>query len=114
VTGDDHFIRSSFPTASRVTVRDVTSRVEAPRTWSSLVRRKARILAGNEEVEQLLEVDPGAERGLRGLVAVLRQQPTRVVDLPSYILVGLAARATRAWAQASGRQVPWGRDDSRG
>jgi glycosyltransferase involved in cell wall biosynthesis len=114
VTGDDHFIRSFFPPASRVTVPEVTSRVEAPRTWGSLVRRKARIIAGNKEVEALLRVDPGPSRGARGIVTVLREHPARALDLPAYLLVGIAARATHARAVARGREVPWGRDDSRG
>lgn len=113
VTGDDHFIRTLFPLRSRVTVSEVTSQVEAPRTWSSLVRRKARIVAGNEEVEELLGVDPGPGRGIRGIVAVLREHPARVLDLPCYVLVGLSARVIRARARAGGRQVPWGTDDSR-
>jgi len=114
VTGDDHFIRSFFPARSRVVVPEVTSQVEAPRTWSSLVRRKARILVGNKEVEALLGVDPGPGRGARGIVTVLRERPARVLDLPAFVLVGLAARATHARARALGREIPWGRDDSRG
>ncbi|MGE3622013.1 MAG: glycosyltransferase family 2 protein [Acidimicrobiia bacterium] len=114
VTGDDHFIRSSFPPEARVTVPEVTSHVEAPRRFSALVRRKARILAGNREVEELLGAPPGAQRRGGGLRAVLRDEPARVVDLPAYLLVGVAARALCAWAALRGRPIAWGRDDSRG
>jgi glycosyltransferase involved in cell wall biosynthesis len=105
VTGDDHFIRSVFGRGERLVVDEAASRV---------VSRKARIHLGNAEVDRRPDGAAAGrkERGVRALARTVRQQPSLVVHLPAYALVGLAARV-RARRATAGGQLDWGRDDSR-
>lgn len=112
VTGDDHFVRSVFSPWERRCVETARSVVGAPRSVRGLVRRKARIVAGNAVVDRMAEGNEGVRRG-RGLWAALRSDPSLAVHVPAYLGVGLAARLVVRAAAARGRDPEWGRDDSR-
>jgi glycosyltransferase involved in cell wall biosynthesis len=105
ITADDHHVRSAVPRPDRVVVDECSSLVRPPRTLRSLVRRRARVVAGNRE---LGASGPGAG----GVLAVLRDDPRRAVDAPVFVLVAVLARLAAA-RRRPGQPIPWGRDDSR-
>jgi glycosyltransferase involved in cell wall biosynthesis len=105
ILADDHHVRSCVPRPARVVVEECSSLVRPPRTLRSLVRRRARVVAGNR---QLGTSGPGAG----GVLAVLRDDPRRAVDAPVFVLVAVLARLAGA-RRRPGEPIPWGRDDSR-
>lgn len=105
VTADDHHVRTAVPRADRVVVEECSSLVRAPLTLRSLVRRRARVVAGNRER------GPGPPAAADAL-AVLRAEPRRAVDAPVFALVGVLARLA-ARRRPAGQAIPWERDDSR-
>ena len=112
VTGDDHFVRSVFSPGERCCVETARSVVGAPRTARGLVRRKARIVAGNAVVDRAARGGDEPRRG-RGVWAAVRADPSLAVHVPAYLGVGVAARLVVRAAAARGRPPEWGRDDSR-
>ena len=108
---DDHFVRTRYSPSERIVVKGCTSFVDAPRTFRALVRRQARVRAGNRHVDGLDGTSAEDVRGLRGLLTVVSAEPTRARDLPAYLAV---VAASRYWSRRLARGAdPWGRDDSR-
>jgi glycosyltransferase involved in cell wall biosynthesis len=108
---DDHFVRTRYRPSERTVVRGCTSYVDAPRTFRALVRRQARVRAGNRHVDGLDGTSAEDVRGLCGLWVVVSAEPSRASDLPAYLAV-VAASRYRSRRLARGAD-PWGRDDSR-
>jgi len=108
---DDHFVRTRYSPSERMVVKGCTSFVDAPRTFRALVRRQARVRAGNRHVDGLDGTSAEDVRGLRGLWTVVSAEPTCARDLPAYLAV---VAASRYWSRRLARGAdPWGRDDSR-
>lgn len=106
VLNDDHFFRELFAASERVVARGSRSRVWAPRTTKMLVNRKTRVQVGNR-----MSGRGGNARA--GIAAVLRNNPTRLFDLPAFLVVGMLARARARRISDADGSVDWGRDDSR-
>jgi glycosyltransferase involved in cell wall biosynthesis len=88
VTADDAFVNAQFGPTERAVVGDVTSVVVAPPDVRSLLERKRRSHRGNVELEL-----GGAEITSRtGWLRVVARHPARVLDVPVYLAVTLAAR----------------------
>lgn len=113
VTGDDYFVRSIFPPEERRCVSSVVSKVGAPRTLAALIRRKARIVAGNTEVDRMVGAAQDDVRRAGGIREAVRGHPVLVMHVPAYLAVAVAARVLVKLADLRGRPLEWGRDDSR-
>jgi glycosyltransferase involved in cell wall biosynthesis len=109
VAADDHFIRSTFAPHERRSVPAARSVVQAPRSLRALLRRKIRVFAGNRRLEA--EHGGQRERG-GGWLAVVRADPRRLVDVPVYVLVSLAAKGIAGWQTLRGTDGAWLRDDT--
>jgi len=108
---DDHFVRTRFQPSERAVVSGSKSYVDAPRTFRALVRRQARVRAGNRYVDGLHGTHAEDRRGARGMWAVVSAEPARILDVPAYLAVAAASRF-RSRRLHRGAD-PWGRDDSR-
>lgn len=106
IVADDHHVRIAVPRSSRVVVGGCSSLVRPPRTFRSLVRRRARVVAGNREMGGA-SARPGSD-----LLSALRADPRRLVDVPAFVVVAILSR-TVARRVKPGRAIPWVRDDSR-
>lgn len=107
VVADDLFVHAVVPPAHRRRVPEARVEVFAPRATSALVRRKARVFTGNAQVGAL----PGLhlpERG-GGWRAVVAHDPRRLLDLPAFGAVSVAARVLARRAARAGR-VDWHHD----
>lgn len=110
VIADDHFVRRAFDPAERGVVPSVVSTVRVPLTVRGLLQRKVRVFAGNREIAE--HGSPHRE-GVAGLLAVLREDPTRAVDVAVYVAVNALAKGLAWRARRRGTTPSWGRDDSR-
>lgn len=108
VTADDAFVNRLFGAHERDIVTDVESVVAVPRDLRSLIDRKRRSHRGNAE---LRESGP-AVTSATGWLAVVRRHPPRLVDVPVYLVVTVAARLLAWWDSRTGRSH-WRSDRSR-
>jgi glycosyltransferase involved in cell wall biosynthesis len=111
VRGDDFFLDRLFAPAEKLVV-DGGGVVRTPVGVRDLVRRKARVVAGNREVRESGAVPPG-ERGGTGWLGVVRRDPRRAGDAVVFVALSTAARLLARRQRRSG-STGWARDDSRG
>lgn len=111
VLADDYFLDGQFAPGEKRRVEGVTSRVRTPQRLGDLVRRRVRVTFGNRRVDGLgLR---GAPPAGGGVVAAVRRHPRRALDLAVFVAVGIVVRVRVAAAIRAGREVGWGRDQSR-
>lgn len=110
VLADDGWARAVFVPDERVVAPGV-SVVRPARTARALIRRRARVLAGNRELGEVLPVAarPGhvavVPRGARARLAA-----HGAVATAAWYAVELPARAIDAWRRRRGVAVVWGAD----
>jgi glycosyltransferase involved in cell wall biosynthesis len=110
LVADDQFIRATFTRTERGSVPGAWAMVRAPRSLPGLVRRRARVHAGNVEMAGHVAVDSPAT-GPRTILEIVRQDPARVLDVPAFVFVTALVRARSRIRPRQGRD--WVRDDSR-
>lgn len=89
VQADDLWISAQFADNERASVRSATFTIRASPSLSTLVRRKARILAYKRLVSDELRVAPGGQAGKgRGLLSVARSSPREIPAVAVYVAVG--------------------------
>jgi len=112
VIADDGYVLRLFDEAERVVVDDVAFSIRAPRTLRSFIRRQARILAGNEQLNALFpERAPAA--GSRSHASLLRRLVTRPalwIPAAAYLWVRLIARVQARRVRGNWRSQAWNRD----
>lgn len=114
VIADDGWARARFAPQDRV-VSSGTSTVRPAQTLRAQILRRARVLAGNRELRQVLPLSerPAAEPGRP--VAPPRTFGTRLrqdglLDTGAWYLVELPARAVAGWRRRRGTATTWSRD----
>ena len=115
IIADDGYVRAHFTPEEIVRVDDASTVVFAPRTIQALIRAKARVRIGVNEVQQRFpELWKGRERvsqPLRG--KLLRLSPSLWPQFPLYALIQCAIRRRAAALSGTPRAKVWSRDDSR-
>lgn len=111
IIADDGWARARFEPHERV-VTAGDSVVRPPRTYRSLVRRRARVILGNWELRRVL---PGHDRPAPSSVTArtwrVRLSDAGILGTASWYLVELPARVLARRAGRTGR-VAWGKDQS--
>lgn len=109
VLGDDHFVRDLVEPGQRRVVESVATTVIGPRTYRGLLRTKARVYAGNRELDR---IEPAAlaraRQRRREWVGVVRERPRLLVDVPAYLGVALLPRFAGLARRMLGRRQGWG------
>jgi glycosyltransferase involved in cell wall biosynthesis len=99
VIGDDMWLSALFSGDERRSVAGATFTIRPPRTVAQLVRRRARIMLGNEEVRALLPARPEAARHAGAAPTLLRRDwrllPQVTVYLALSVVAELEARRRR-------------------
>jgi len=110
LTADDLFLDSLFAPGERVEVPAVTSRVATPMKTGDLVRRLARVRAGNAVLRRTS--GPAVRSSVRSswLRDVVLPHPWLAPAAACY--VGLVAAAELRARRTRGSTVEWGRDES--
>ena len=109
VIADDLFMQLVFDPASRISVRSSTSVVGAPQTLRSLLERKTRAFAGNQQLQKLASKGAGSHTSWLRVVAA---DPKLVWDAPIYIFVTLLAKMRGRWKVFRGDLGTWNRDET--
>lgn len=108
VLSDDGFVARQFAASERV-VAAGRSVIRAPRTVSALVRRRARIVNGNRELDIRWPRTAAEPPAVRRLVLDRR---VSLVHAGVFVTLTIAARALAAWRRWRGRAAMWSADDT--
>lgn len=116
VIADDLFLDALFTSAEKRQVDGVSARVAAPRTTRDLVRRLARVRAGNAAMRAAAmtgDAPPGVRPSDRysWLRDVVLRRPHLAPAAVCYVLITLLAAASAKRAARDGA-TGWGRDES--
>jgi glycosyltransferase involved in cell wall biosynthesis len=111
VINDDGYVARHFSGAERA-VCDTTFVSFAARDVRSLVRRRARIVNGNRQLDTMLPNpesvgSPGMRAQLR---SALREGRTSISAVVVFVAVTAAARALAAWRRRVGKTAEWSTD----
>ncbi|WP_051791700.1 glycosyltransferase [Amycolatopsis jejuensis] len=107
---DDGYVERRIGASRRVVVEDVVVTVTPVRTIRAMVRRRIRVIAGNQQLTELgLPPSTGAA-GLGVLARLVRSGQVRPVDAAVFTGVSLVVRGLDAVRRARGRRVSWGTD----
>lgn len=105
IVADDGFVERLFSPEERLQHDLCRATVVAAPTARAWVARKARVYRGNRELDDLGIVGRG-ESG-RQWVGVVRRDPRRIVDVPAYVTLTVAAKLVDRWQSRRG-EVGWG------
>ena len=105
---DDLALSESFAPTERRVVPDAFVTVRGPRRTADLVRRRLRIIAGNEEFDAAGE--SRAKTSLATLAELLRRRPRLLPDIVVFAGVTLVARIKSRGHDAE--EATWWRDES--
>jgi glycosyltransferase involved in cell wall biosynthesis len=114
VVSDDEWVVRQFGAEERVVV-DARVRQYAARTLPALVKRRARVVNGNRQLDERWPRPAGtagAGARLGELRAGLRRRDVSLAGAAIYVAVTLAARALAAWRRRRGMATMWSRDAS--
>ncbi len=112
VINDDGFVVRQFSSAEKVFV-PATARVLAVRSLRDLVRRRARVVNGNRQLDARWPLPPGESgAGVRlGEVrAAVAKREVSWLQAVVYVGVTVAARLLAAWRRKRGSAADWSRD----
>jgi hypothetical protein len=110
VIADDGWVHRSFTADERLAVAAARAKVRLPRTVAALIRRRARVRLGNQQLTELGR--PATEPPLRpkALAGLVRQREVTGADAACFVGVLLAERVTARWRAARGKTDTWSAD----
>ncbi len=108
IVADDGFVERLFAPHERLQHDLCRATVLAAPTARAWVARKARVYRGNRELDGLGIVGQGASG--RQWLGVVRSDPRRLVDVPAYVLLTVAAKLVDRRQSRRG-EVGWGTAD---
>lgn len=110
VINDDGWIRRSFA-VDRRRVADGCSTVTTAVTTGALLSRRARVVSGNEQLDHELGTGDAGGTSPRALLDGLRARAYGPVELATFVLLTVGARAVAGHRRLRGRVV-WGSDST--
>lgn len=106
--GDDHFVRDLVSPAQRQVVESVTNTVRVSRTYRDLLRSKARVHAGNRELDHTdAAARHRARRRRREWISVVRHDPRLLPHVPAYLGVAMLSRLVGVARKPDSTGVRW-------
>jgi Glycosyl transferase family 2 len=110
VVNDDGLVRRSFAPAERLVLDDGAFTMRPARRLGSLIRRRARVLAGNAALRACPASGDGTSLGDLG--RLMWRERVSPLSVAVFLAVWVAARALAQWRALTGARHAWGRDDS--
>lgn len=110
--GDDLAMSDAFSAAERRIVEEAVAVVHPPRTVRDLLRRRIRIVTGNQQADAADVRRPTSRTTPRTLMRLLREQPRLVGPVAVFVAVHLAATVGARRALRAGDFTSWQRDES--
>lgn len=110
VIADDGWVHRTFHQDERVVVDTARVAVRPPRTVAAVIRRRARVRLGNQQLTELGR--PATEPPLRpkALVSLVRRRAVAPWDALCFTGVLLAERALAGWRSRHGGHIEWSTD----
>lgn len=112
VIADDRFVQLQFSAQERTTLADHYFEVPAPRTLGAVIRRGARIKAGNVELHSLQVPGAASRPGVRAMLTIGVRQPRLWAALGVYCVAYAAIVVRAGWIVRRPAPIAWNRDDS--
>ena len=112
VMSDDLAVSEAFVSHELLVVEEARVVVRPPRTLGDLLRRRTRVVTGNEQATELGVRRPESRTTMGGLVRLGLADPRVGLCLPVFVGVGLLARLRARRAIRAGDYDTWLRDDS--
>lgn len=110
VIGDDYFVSGLFDDGERARTGRAHITVMLPTQFAACVSRRARVYQGNRDVEAAGLRRFGLRRSeRRGLVDVVRESPSLLLDVPAHILVTVASHTLARWRRHRGTHTTFHR-----
>jgi glycosyltransferase involved in cell wall biosynthesis len=110
VLADDGWVHRTFRPDERTVVDTARVSVRLPRTVAALIRRRARVRLGNQQLDRLGR--PPTEPPLRPaeLTGLVRRREVAVTDAACFLAILLAERVIARWRTARGTGATWSPD----
>lgn len=112
VLADDGYVHRSFAPGERLVVRDARSVVRPARTIAAVVRRRARVRLGNQQLDRLGRPAAEGQVGLGQLIALVRARRVGPVDAAGFVGVLVIERLVARWRRLRGSDSEWAGDRS--
>ncbi len=112
VLSDDLAVSEAFAPTERVVVESAVVVVRAPRATEDLLRRRVRVVTGNQQADDAGVRGSGAATSLRTLGRLARDEPRLLPRMVVFLGVTLVARRRARAAIAAGDYATWERDES--
>lgn len=112
VIADDGWAHRSFEPDERLAVDTARVSVRLPRTVPAMVRRRARVRIGNQQLDKLGRNATEAPLRPKALIGLVRQREVAPADAACFVAVLLAERVTARWRVARGKADTWSPDQT--
>jgi len=111
VINDDGYVSRQFAANERYVI-DSTFRIYAARSARALIRRRARLVNGNRELDRRYPLTPGGSgvNSSGGLRTAVRSGDAKPLDAVTFALVTAAARGLAAWRRLRHTGDLWATD----
>ena len=110
VIADDALVHRAFTADERVAVDAVTVTIRPPRTVSALIRRRARVRLGNQQLAALGRPAAEPALGMKQLVGLVRHKAVQPVDASCFLAILVADRAMALARRMLRRNTTWSQD----
>jgi glycosyltransferase involved in cell wall biosynthesis len=107
---DDALVHRSFTADERAVVHAVSVTIRPPRTVSALIRRRARVRLGNQQLTALGHPATEAPLSLTKLATLVRRRDVRPLDAACFLAVLLTERALAVSRKLRGQHSAWSAD----
>jgi glycosyltransferase involved in cell wall biosynthesis len=110
VISDDGWVHRSFSASERQSVEGARSVVRPARTLKALIRRRARVRLGNQELDRLGRKAEDPPMGLGSLAGLVRRRQVGVFAAVCFLTVMFIDKLLTRWRKVRGRDTTWSAD----
>ncbi|MBO3746982.1 glycosyltransferase [Streptosporangiaceae bacterium NEAU-GS5] len=111
VMADDLAVSVAFEPHERTVIPGARVRIQTPRTFADLMRRRVRVVTGVSEIDQT-PTGAGERTSPRDLLRIVLREPNLLPAAVVFLSVALLAKRRAAGAIRSGDYSTWLRDES--
>lgn len=110
VISDDGWVHRTFSASERQSVDGARSVVRPARTVRAVIRRRARVRLGNQELDRLGRKAEDPPLGMGTLGGLVRRRQVGVLDAVCFLTVMVADKAVARWRRVTKKDGTWSTD----
>ncbi|WP_165960207.1 glycosyltransferase [Actinocrispum wychmicini] len=110
VISDDGWVHRTFSASERQSVEGARSVVRPARTVRAVIRRRARVRLGNQELDRLGRKAEDPPLGVGMLGGLVRRRQVGPLDAVCFLTVLLADKMVARWRRSTGKDGTWSAD----